>query len=59
MNQMAKSDLAEIHGGFAPIIVWVAAASAGALYSAHFSNIIDNWNDFKVGIAEGFNSVAN
>ncbi len=59
MNQLTNSDLAEIHGGFAPIIIWVVAASAGALYQAHFSNIIDNWSDFKTGVAEGFNSVAN
>ena len=58
MNQLVNSDLAEIHGGFAPIIVWVAAASAGALYQAHFSNIIVNWSDFKTGVAEGYNSVA-
>ena len=59
MNQLISSDLAEIHGGFAPLIVWAAGVAGVAICDAHFSNIIDNWADFKSGFASGFNAVAN
>lgn len=58
MNQLENSVLAEIHGGFAPLIVWIAGAAAAAAYENHFYNIMGDWGNFKEGFVEGFNSVA-
>jgi lactobin A/cerein 7B family class IIb bacteriocin len=55
MHEMTNEELGRTDGGVWPIFfAGLAATAAGALAAG----IVDNWEDFKKGVVEGYNTYA-
>jgi lactobin A/cerein 7B family class IIb bacteriocin len=55
MHEMTNDELGMTHGGMWPLFfAGVAATAVGALVAG----IVDNWEDFKKGVSEGYNTFA-
>ncbi len=56
MNALTQKELEQAEGGIAPVVIWFAAAFAGAVIGGVVEKVLDDWPDFKKGVMEGYNS---